>query len=40
MASLAFRHLESLAFPADIFQCEFGNLVGSQPIGHKKSKMA
>jgi hypothetical protein len=38
MASLAFRYLESLAFPVDIFQREFGNLVGSQPIGHKKEQ--
>jgi hypothetical protein len=38
MASLAFRHLESLAFPVDIFQREFGNLVGSKPIGDKKKQ--
>jgi hypothetical protein len=38
MASLAFRYLESLAFPVDVFQCESGNLVGSQPIGNKKEQ--
>jgi hypothetical protein len=38
MASLAFQYLESLAFPVDIFQREFGNLVGAQPIGHKKKQ--
>jgi hypothetical protein len=38
MASLAFRYLEPLAFPVDIFQREFGNLVGSQSIGHKKEQ--
>ena len=38
MASFAFRHLEPLVFPVDIFQSEFGNLVGSQSIGHKKEQ--
>jgi hypothetical protein len=38
MASLAFLRLESFAFPVDIFQRKFRNLVGSQPIGHKKKQ--
>src|ERR1700678_929378 len=38
MASLAFRHLESLAFPVDVFQREFGNLMSPQPVGHKKKQ--
>ncbi len=38
MASLAFRYLESLAFPIDIFQREFGDLVSAQPVGHKKKQ--
>jgi hypothetical protein len=38
MTSLAFRYLESLTFPVDIFQREFGNLVCSQSIGHKKKQ--
>ena len=36
MASLALRYLESLAFP--VFQREFGDLVGAQPVGHKKEQ--
>jgi hypothetical protein len=38
MASFAFRYLEPLAFPVNIFQSEFGNLVGSQSICHKKKQ--
>ena len=38
MTSFALRYLESLAFPVDVFQREFGNLMSPQPVGHKKEQ--